>query len=189
VTNAPHGVHLSPRELTVNHSDATTTSGLQLPDVVRRWLPLALFIGAAFAAGAIGSLIQGDDVAGRYLALERPVWAPPRQAFGIVWPVLYLLIGIAGWRASRGAGSLAAASSALTLWGAQLVVNAAWSGVFFGLSAYGAAIAVIVVLDVLVIATIAAFRRHDTVAGWLLVPYLLWIGYATALNVAIWALN
>lgn len=170
-------------------SDARPAHASDATGAARRWLPLAVFIGAAFAAGAIGSLIQGDDVAGRYLALDLPAWAPPQEAFGIVWPVLYLLIGIAGWRAWRGAGSLAAASTALALWGAQLVVNSAWSGVFFGLEAYGPAIAVIVVLDVLVIATIAAFRRHDAVAAWLLVPYLLWIGYATALNVAIWALN
>jgi translocator protein len=154
-----------------------------------RWLALAVFIGLAFAAGAIGALVQGDDVAGRYLALDRPGWAPPREAFGTVWPLLYLLIGVAGWRVWRAAGSAAAATTALGLWGAQLVVNAAWSGVFFGLSAYGAAIAVIVVLDLLVLATIVVAHRHDRLAAGLLVPYLLWILYATALNVAIWALN
>lgn len=154
-----------------------------------RWLALALFVGLAFAAGAIGTLLQGGDVAGRYLALERPAWAPPREAFGIVWPLLYLLIGIAGWRVWHTASSIRAAAPALGLWAAQLVVNAAWSGVFFGLSAYGAAIAVIVVLDVLVLATIARFQRHDRSAAWMLVPYLLWIVYATALNTAIWALN
>lgn len=69
------------------------------------------------------------------------------------------------------------------------MVNAAWSGVFFGLSAYGAAIVVIIALDVLVLATIARLRRHDPPAAWLLVPYLLWIVCATALNVTIWALN
>jgi translocator protein len=165
------------------HPDGVDTRGRE------RWLALAVFVGLAFAAGAVGTLVQGGDVAGRYLALDRPGWAPPQDAFGIVWPLLYLLIGIAGWRVWRAAGSAAAASTALTLWAAQLVVNAAWSGVFFGLSAYGAAIAVIVLLDLLVVATIVAAVRHDHLAAWLLVPYLLWIVYATALNVAIWALN
>lgn len=153
------------------------------------WLALALSVGIAFAAGSVGSLLQGDDVSSRYLALELPAWAPPQEAFGIVWPILYLFIGIAGWRIWRGAGSVGAASLALGLWAAQLVVNSSWSGVFFGLEAFGAAVAVIAVLDVLVIATIAAARRHDRLAPWLLVPYLLWILYATALNVAIWVLN
>jgi translocator protein len=154
-----------------------------------RWLALVVFVGLAFAAGGIGTLVQGDDVGGRYLALDLPAWAPPREAFGIVWPILYLCIGVAGWRMWRAAGSARAASTALGLWAAQLLVNASWSGVFFGLEAYGAAIAVIVTLDVLVVALVASAWRHDRVAAVLLVPYLLWILYATALNVAIWALN
>jgi translocator protein len=174
--------------------DRTATRSHEAPDGVdaggrERWLALVVFIGLAFAAGAVGTLVQGDDVAGRYLALDRPAWAPPQDAFGLVWPVLYLCIGVAGWRIWRAAGSAAAAATTLTLWAAQLVVNAAWSGVFFGLSAFGAAIVVIVVLDLLVFATTAAAWRHDRGAVLLLVPYLLWILYATALNVAIWSLN
>jgi translocator protein len=147
------------------------------------------FVAAAFVAAGVGTLVQGDDVAGRYLALERPGWAPPNEVFGPVWSVLYLLIGIAGWRVWRAAGSLRAAAGALGVWLVQLAVNASWSGVFFGLEAFGWAIAVIVALDVLVVATIVAFRRWDGVAAAMLVPYLAWILFATALNVAIWSLN
>lgn len=155
----------------------------------RRFAALAVFLLVAFAAGGIGSLTQGSDVGVRYLALERPVWAPPSWLFGVVWPALYLLIGIAAWRVWRAAGRVRAAGIALGLWLAQLVVNAVWPGVFFGLEAFGPAIAIILVLDVLVVATIAVFARHDRWAAWLLVPYLVWILYATALNISLQVLN
>lgn len=150
---------------------------------------LALFVLLAFAAGGIGSLLQGSDVGARYLAFERPVWAPPSWAFGIVWPLLYVLIGVAAWRVWRVAGSLRAAAAPLALWGVQLLLNAVWPWVFFGLEAFWAAVVVVVALDVAVLATIVAFARRDRLAGWLLAPYLAWILYASALNIAIAALN
>ncbi len=153
------------------------------------WVVLAAFIGLSFLAGGVGNLLQGGDVGARYLLLDRPAWAPPSWAFGVVWPVLYVAIAVAGWRTWRAAGGLRPAAVALGLWSAQLLVNAVWPGVFFGLEAFGPAIAVIALLDVAVIATIAAMARIDRIAAWLLVPYLVWILYATALNTSIWALN
>lgn len=166
-------------------NDPATTTG----PPSRGFVAAAIFLLVAFAAGGIGSVTQGSDVDVRYLALERPVWAPPSFLFGIVWPVLYLLIGIAAWRVWRVAGSVRAAGTALGLWLAQLIVNAVWPGVFFGLEAFGPAIAVILLLDVLVVATIVAFARHDRLAAWLLAPYLVWILYATALNISLQVLN
>jgi translocator protein len=152
-------------------------------------LALVGFLAVTLVASTFGAVTQGDDVGARYLALDLPAWAPPQGAFGIVWPVLYVLIAVAAWRVWRTAGSLGAANIALSLWLVQLGVNAIWPGVFFGLGAFGYAIGVIVLLDVLVVATIVAFRRHDRWAPWLLAPYLAWILYATALNVAVWRLN
>jgi translocator protein len=166
--------------------DATTPATEQRGP---RWVSLLVFVLVTTLAGFVGSLLQGDDVGSRYLALDLPAWAPPQDAFGIVWPILYVLIGIAAWRTWSVAGGVRPAALALGLWAAQLVVNASWSGVFFGLEAFAAAIAVIVVLDVLVVALIAATWRHDRLAAGMLVPYLLWILYATALNIAIYALN
>lgn len=163
----------------------TTTRGVP----ARRWLALAGFLLLAFAAGGIGAAVQGDDVGVRYLALDRPGWAPPAQAFGLVWPVLYLLIGIAGWRVWDVAGGWRAATIPLALWSGQLALNALWPGVFFGAEAFGPAIGVIVVLVVQVGATVVAFARRDRLAAALLLPYLAWLLYATALNVAIWSLN
>ena len=140
-------------------------------------------------AGFVGNLVQGDDVAGQYLSLNRPAWAPPQEAFGIVWPVLYLLIAIAAWLVWRRAGSVPAARRELSLWGTQLVVNAIWPGVFFGVSLYWAAVPVIAVLDVVVLLTLVAFWRRSHLAALLLAPYLAWLLYATALNVAVAAAN
>jgi translocator protein len=148
-----------------------------------------VFLALTLAASTFGAVSQGSDVGERYLALDLPTWAPPQSAFGLVWPVLYVLIAAAAWRMWRVAGGVGPARTELSLWLAQLVVNAAWPGVFFGLEEFGAAIAVIVVLDLLVVATIVAFGRRDRWAALLLVPYLLWILYATALNVSVWQLN
>lgn len=159
------------------------------PTLKRQAIMLLVFLVVAIAAGLLGNLLQGSDVSGRYLRLDRPVWAPPAGAFGVVWPVLYVLIGIAGWLAWRSTGP-EGWRGPLVLWGLQLVVNAIWPGVFFGLEAYWPAVAVIVVLVVLISATMTSFVRHQArLAAWLLVPYLLWIVYATALNVAIAAAN
>ena len=159
------------------------------PDRPTELLGLAVWLLLAFAAGGVGSLLQGSEVGARYLAFERPVWAPPSWAFGIVWPVLYVLIGVAAWRVWRAAGSVRAAAVPLALWGVQLLLNAVWPWVFFGLEAFWAAVVVVVALDVAVLATIVAFARRESAAAWLLVPYLVWILYASALNIAIAALN
>jgi translocator protein len=152
---------------------------------------LVICLVLSFAAGGVGAALQGpaDEVAARYAAFALPAWAPPGSAFGLVWPVLYVLVGIAGWRVWQAAGGVRPAAVALTLWAAQLVVNAAWPWVFFGLSRFGWAVGVIAVLVALVAATAVSFRRHDRLAAWLLTPYLAWLLYATALNVAVWRLN
>lgn len=177
----------------MQHRQHTQTPGPADPpggrSARRQALGLGAFLLLAFAAGGIGSVLQGSDVGARYLAFERPAWAPPSWAFGVVWPVLYAMIGVAAWRVWRRAGAVRAAAWPLGLWAAQLVLNAAWPGVFFGGDALWAAVGVIGVLDLVVAATVVAFARVDRAAAALLVPYLAWILYATALNVAIAAAN
>ncbi|GAB2509157.1 TspO/MBR family protein [Lysobacter humi (ex Lee et al. 2017)] len=148
---------------------------------------LAGWIALCYATAAIGALAS-IDAASFYADLRRPPWAPPAAVFGPVWTVLYGLMAVAAWRVWRRAG-FTAARVALGLFVAQLVVNALWSWLFFGWRLGGPALADIVLLDVLVVATIAAFARIDRAAALLLVPYLLWISYATALNAAVWRLN
>ena len=118
----------------------------------------------------------------------RPEWAPPPQWFGPVWTLLYALIGIAAWLVWR-VGGFRAAASALALFLVQLAVNALWSWLFFGWHLGALAFADIVLLWLLILATLIAFWRIRPLAGVLLVPYLLWVSFATALNYATWRLN
>lgn len=154
------------------------------PTKRNRWRGLALWLGAAFSAAAVGVLLQGPDVAETYAGFSKPGWAPPPGVFGPVWTVLYAMMGVAAWRVWAKEG-FAGAGRALALFLVQLAVNAVWSPVFFGLKLPAAGLAVIGVLLVLVAVTLREFFRHEAVAGWLLVPYLAWVAFATALNAAI----
>ncbi|WP_127542694.1 TspO/MBR family protein [Actinoplanes sp. OR16] len=151
---------------------------------VSPWLALAGFGAAAAAAALIGGLgVAGT--ASEYQSLEQPPWAPPSWLFGPVWTVLYAMIAVSGWLVWRRTGW----SSALNWYAAQLVLNAIWTPIFFGAGQYGLALIDIVVLWVLIGVTIVKFRPISKVAAGLLVPYLLWVTYATALNAAIWSAN
>jgi tryptophan-rich sensory protein len=122
---------------------------------------------------------------GWYLALTAPPGTPPPWLFGPVWTVLYVLMGIAAWQVWRQGGP----RRPLLLWGWQLLINAAWNPIFFGLHGIGAALVVMLLLVTLVAATAVAFLARDRVAGMLLFPYLLWSCYATYLNAGFWWLN
>jgi tryptophan-rich sensory protein len=142
---------------------------------------------ASFVAATIGGAasIQAGPF---YTQLARPEWAPPPFVFGPVWTVLYALMGIAAWLVWR-VGGFRAAKSALTLFLVQLALNALWSWLFFGWYRGALAFADILVLWTLIVATSVAFWRIKPLAGVLLVPYLLWVSFASALNYAVWQLN
>jgi tryptophan-rich sensory protein len=159
-----------------------TTSQVRLHS--RPWWGLAGFAAAVVAAAAIGGLGVAGTAA-EYASLRQPSWAPPSALFGPVWTVLYATIALAGWLAWRRAGF----SGPLWTYAAQLVLNAAWTPLFFGFGRYGLAFADIAVLWVLIAATVAGFWRIRKAAALLLVPYWLWVSYAAALNLAIWLLN
>jgi translocator protein len=149
-----------------------------------RWLALAAFVAAAALAAAIGGLgVSGTTE--EYRSLRQPAWAPPSWLFGPVWTVLYATIALAGWLVWRRVGFTAA----LWVWTAQLVLNAIWTPLFFGAGQYGLAFADIVLLWAGVVATIVLFWRIRRAAALLLLPYLAWVTYAGALNLAIWLLN
>lgn len=145
--------------------------------------------GAAVAAVAVVGSVAAASSSGRYEALELPSWAPPAPLFGPVWTVLYALIAFAGWRLWDSAGSLRPVRRELALYAAGLVLNGVWTPLFFALGAPVAALVDIVVLDLVVAAQVVAFARRDRTAGLVLVPYLMWTVFATALNAAIVALN
>ncbi|MBA3453956.1 MAG: tryptophan-rich sensory protein [Deltaproteobacteria bacterium] len=139
------------------------------------------FIVVCQLAGATGALITD---ASWYRALDRPSWAPPGWVFGPVWITLYTMMGVAAWliwqsRAPR-------RRAALAWFAVQLVLNAAWTPVFFGARSIGGGLIVIVALLVAIIATSAVYRHVSRVAAALMVPYLAWVSFATALNAALW---
>lgn len=159
---------------------STATSSRRTSD----WLALLPFLAAVAVVAAVGGLAAGSAQR-TYQALELPAFAPPSWLFGPVWTVLYVMIAVAAWLVWREAGW----NRALTLWSAQLVLNLAWTPLFFAAGWYAVALVDIVALLVLVGLTIAAAGRTSRPAAWLLVPYLAWVGYATALNAAIVVLN
>ncbi len=154
----------------------------------RSFLVLALFVAVCFAVAGLGSLFTTPQTAsgGWYETLQKPFFTPPNWLFGPVWTLLYLAMAVSGWLVWRKTGL---SGTAMALFAVQLVLNLAWSLIFFGLQAPGGALLEILILWTAILLTILAFSRVSRPAGWLLVPYLAWVTFATALNAAIWLLN
>jgi len=154
----------------------------------RSLLALALSFAASFGIAALGAAITADPVKSWYPMLAKPALTPPDIAFPIVWNILFALMAVAAWRVWRAAG-LARARVALALFGVQLVLNLGWSWLFFGQQMIGAAVIEIGLLWLAIAGCMLAFARHDRIAAWLLLPYLLWVSFAAYLTFAIWQLN
>jgi benzodiazapine receptor len=156
---------------------------------VRDVSKLVVSIVACQCAGGIGSIFTTSAIPTWYAALEKPFFTPPNWLFAPAWITLYLLMAIAAfiiWRKGLGKREVRAA---LIIFLVQLVLNALWSVVFFGLQSPFWGIVVIIALWVAILLTIIRFFRLSTVAGALLVPYIVWVSFASALNIAIWVLN
>lgn len=150
-----------------------------------QFLSVAVAIGVPLAAGlGIGLTIQ-EDVKGWYKTLKKPNWTPPDWAFGPVWTALYTAMGYASYLVwNNGGGSLP-----LTLYGVQLVLNLAWSPLFFKQKEIGFALLDITALLGVLGATIIEFKKVSPTASYLLLPYLAWSTYAAALTASIYKLN
>ena len=153
-----------------------------------QWLVLALFVIICLGTAALGAAWTNLSVGDWYVTLAKPSWIPPKWVFGPVWTTLYIGMAIAAWLVWRNKG-LGEAWLPLLLFGVQLFLNAAWSALFFGMRNPGIAFADIVLLWFAILATIVAFRRVSNLAATLLVPYLAWVSFATALNWSIWRMN
>lgn len=156
--------------------------------VPRRWLLLALWILAVGVVAVAGSWVTLPKIATWYGGLAKPWFTPPNAVFGPAWTILYGIMAVAAWRVSCAPAS-PQRRWALALFLVQLGLNAAWSPVFFGLEAPRLGLLVVLALWAVLAATIVTFLRLDRLAGGLLVPYLLWVSYATLLNAAIVHLN
>lgn len=151
-------------------------------------LALGVFLFVCLVVEFLGAVFTFPSVRGWYAELAKPSWTPPNWVFTPVWTVLFLMMALAGWLVWR-KGDAQASTVALVLFGIQLVLNAAWSLLFFTLQSPGWAFAEIVVLWCAILFTLLTFWRIRTVAGVLLLPYLLWVSYAAALNFALWRMN
>lgn len=154
----------------------------------RPWLALVIAIAVCLLVGASGSIVTATSVRDWYPQIAKPAWTPPDALFGPVWTALYILMGVAAWLVWRDGHGLDR-RRALLVFAIQLVLNSLWSYLFFGMKSPGWAAIEIVVLWIAIVATIVVFGKIRRLAAVLLLPYLLWVSYATALNIAIWSLN
>ncbi|SDB33921.1 TspO and MBR related proteins [Desulfonatronum thiosulfatophilum] len=150
-------------------------------------LGLIGWLAITYVAAAVGSAASMDAPA-LYAQLDRPAWSPPAQLFGPVWTVLYTLMGVAAWLVWR-VGTFRETRTALGLFIVQLFFNALWSWLFFVWNLGMVSFAGILLLLGLIFITMISFWNKRPLAGALLIPYLLWVGYASILNYTLWRLN
>jgi tryptophan-rich sensory protein len=152
------------------------------------WKPLIGFVAVCLIAGWLGGLVTETSVRTWYPTLAKPAWTPPNLAFPIVWTILYVVMGIAAalaWTRAARPDRI----RAMLAFGLQLGLSCLWTTLFFGLQSPSLALIDLAFLLLAIIATSIAFRRISGLAALLLVPYLLWAGFAMALNYEIWRLN
>ena len=148
-------------------------------------LGLVGWLVVSLAAGWIGSRYMPGAW---YAALTKPAWTPPSSVFAPVWTVLYVLMAVAAWLVWRRAGFIDA-RVALSLFIAQLALNALWSHLFFGVHRADLAFLEIVMLWAVILCVVVLFWRKVSIAGVLMLPYLAWVGFASCLNFALWQMN
>ena len=147
--------------------------------------PLLVFVFITLLVGASATFFTEPSIPTWYAALAKPGFSPPNWLFAPVWTTLYVLMGIAAARVWKHTGF----GVEIFFWIAQLVLNFFWSALFFAAHRIGAALLEMGVLWLLILATMVLFWRRDRLAGLLFLPYLAWVGFAFALNLAIWRLN
>lgn len=148
------------------------------------WPLFALFLATAFAAGSMGAFFTPGLW---YERLDKPGWTPPNWLFPIAWFALFVSMSYAAMRVA--VADAPGVVVALGVWGLQITLNAVWSPVFFGLRRLGPALLMLSLLWLAVVAMGLAFWRVDPVAGYLIVPYVVWTSYAFALNLSLWRRN
>ncbi|MCY7309020.1 MAG: tryptophan-rich sensory protein [Rhodoferax sp.] len=157
------------------------------PSKPKQIIGLFVWLAISFVASGVGA-VASMRAAPFYGQLMQPSWAPPPSIFGPVWTILYILMGIAAWLVWR-TGGFRANRASLSLFLLQLAVNSLWTWLFFAWNQGALAFADIVLLWLLVLATLVSFWRIRPLAGALLIPYLLWVSFAGALNFSLWQLN
>lgn len=153
-----------------------------------KWKQLLIAVAIPLVVGGLAALLTSGSM-DLLEMVEKPPLSPPGWLFPVAWTILYILMGVASYLVWQTTGSPRLRQQALRLYGLQLVVNFVWPLLFFNLQWYVVAFLWLVLLWVLILLTLLAFRRLSPVAGWLLVPYLLWVTFAGYLNLGIAILN
>jgi tryptophan-rich sensory protein len=154
-------------------------------DVVK----LVVSLVACQCAGAIGSIFTTPAIPAWYATLQKPSFNPPSWLFAPAWITLYLLMGVAAFLIWRQGLAQKGVRAALVIFLVQLVLNALWSVVFFGLQSPLWGVVVIIALWIAILITIIKFFKLSTAAGSLMLPYILWVSFAAVLNIAVFMLN
>lgn len=152
-------------------------------------IKLLISIVVCQAAGFIGSIFTTPNIPTWYATLRKPSFTPPNWLFAPVWTTLFLLMGISAYLVWRYGLSNSRVRIALLIFIVQLIVNILWSLVFFGLKSPLAGFFVIIALWLLILLTIIHFSNISITAGILLIPYILWVSFASVLNFMLWRLN
>ena len=150
---------------------------------------LLISVLACQCAGFIGSIFTTPSIPIWYATLQKPLFTPPSWLFAPAWITLYLLMGISAFIIWRRGVDNRRVRGALIIFLIQLILNSLWSIVFFGLKSPLYGVVVIIVLWIAILFTILKFFKLSTVAGGLLLPYILWVSFAAVLNISIWVLN
>ncbi|SDT60385.1 TspO/MBR family protein [Bradyrhizobium canariense] len=158
---------------------------MKLKSIVR----LALSLLLCLAVGVLGALVTMPEIPAWYAGIGKPSWTPPPPVFPIAWTMLYILMAISFWRLWNIEARSAARTKAMIWFLVQLALNALWPPVFFGWHSTSAALVVIIALLATIAATMIAAARVDRAAAWILAPYLLWVAYATTINIGVVAMN
>jgi tryptophan-rich sensory protein len=159
--------------------------GIKSRDVVK----LVVSLVACQFAGAIGAIFTTPAIPTWYATLQKPSFSPPNWLFAPAWITLYLLMGVAAFLIWRQGLAQKGVRAALVIFLVQLVLNALWSVVFFGLQSPLWGVVVIIALWIAILITIIKFFKLSTAAGSLMLPYILWVSFAAVLNVALFMLN
>ena len=150
-------------------------------------LPAAILM--SLAAGAIGSMATVTGINSWYSELIKPSFNPPNWIFGPVWTILYILMGIALYLIWQDGLKKAFVKNSFMLFIVNLVLNSFWSIAFFGMQNPALAFLVIILLWLVILTLILRFYKINKLASYLLIPYILWVSFASVLNFSIWQLN
>jgi len=156
-----------------------------------KFQPAAFMLSLAItlAIGVVASTFTRPEITSWYSTLNKPPFTPPNWLFPVAWTIIYIMIATAAYMVWKLRDTSATYKTAVIIYVVQLALNFSWSIVFFGLHQILYALIIIIALLVTIILNISWFNRFSKTAAWLLIPYLLWVSYATLLNISICILN